>query len=459
MSKAKRKAEVQPVPIPEHLRDKVNPVKTRILFLSPSVLSGEERECRKDDFESLTNSNIGVGGFGKVYKVRHKVSRNVFAIKVINKKKILEHDLVEQIKLEVKIMYKLDHDHILRLYNHYEDDDNFYLILQYCAKGQIYSLLKREGRFSEKVAAQYLRECIAAVQYLNSLDPPIIHRDIKPENILLDSSGQVKLADFGWSNYFDEDARLTYCGTPEYLAPEMIKQSGHDKTLDVWNLGVLLFELLTGSPPFEGKSQAELFKNILELNVKWPKSFSAIAKDLIQKLLKIEPSQRLPVEQILEHPWFQSIPPLRPVNFASPPDKASSRILEQALEKKDYQIVSKPSVMNQAEQEAETSRQSALDRKLKKAKLSSQQQSASLDLAKQESARVQELVAKNQELKREVQSLNFELQKKNSEWEQQLKRVQELEAHLAEIQKYSSGKGSPEAQVKQLQEEVQKLRS
>jgi len=99
------------------------------------VTRGEERECRKDDFESLANSNIGVGGFGKVYKVRHKVSKNVFAIKVINKKKILEHDLVEQIKLEVKIMYKLDHDHILRLYNHYEDDDNFYLILQFCGKG------------------------------------------------------------------------------------------------------------------------------------------------------------------------------------------------------------------------------------------------------------------------------------------------------------------------------------
>lgn len=94
---------------------------------------------------------------------------------------------------------------------------------------------------------------------MHSLDPPIIHRDIKPENILLDQNGVVKLADFGWSNYFDDEAaqgkqRLTYCGTPEYLAPEMIKQSGHDKTLDVWNLGVLLFELLTGSPPFEGSS-------------------------------------------------------------------------------------------------------------------------------------------------------------------------------------------------------------
>lgn len=129
MSKPKKKVVIVPIEIPLELQDKVNNVKNRILFLSPSVVRGEERECRKDDFESLANTNIGVGGFGKVYKVRHKVSKNVFAIKVINKKKILEHDLVEQIKLEVKIMYKLNHDHILKLYNHYEDDDNFYLIL------------------------------------------------------------------------------------------------------------------------------------------------------------------------------------------------------------------------------------------------------------------------------------------------------------------------------------------
>ena len=114
---------------------------------------------------------------------------------------------------------------------------------------------------------------------------------------MLDSNGVVKLADFGWSNYFDDDnRRLTYCGTPEYLAPEMIKQSGHDKSLDVWNLGVLLFELLTGSPPFEGASQNELFSNILALKIKWPSRFSGVAKDLISKLLKINPQQRIPVD-------------------------------------------------------------------------------------------------------------------------------------------------------------------
>ena len=114
------------------MKNSINNVKSRILFLAPSVMSGEERECRKEDFESLANSNIGVGGFGKVYKVRHKQSKNVYAIKVINKAKIIENDLVDQIRLEVKIMYLLNQEHIVKLYNHYEDDDNFYLILQYC---------------------------------------------------------------------------------------------------------------------------------------------------------------------------------------------------------------------------------------------------------------------------------------------------------------------------------------
>jgi len=147
------KKQVVPIEVPPELKSRVNNVKSRILFLSPSVLSGQERECCRDDFESLANSNIGVGGFGKVYKVRHKISQNIYAIKVISKTKIVEHDLVEQIKLEVQIMYKLNHPYVVKLYNHYEDDDSFYLILEYAPKGQIYTLLKKEGKFSERVCA------------------------------------------------------------------------------------------------------------------------------------------------------------------------------------------------------------------------------------------------------------------------------------------------------------------
>jgi len=339
---------MEPAEIPSEIENSINKLKNRILFLPQSVLNGEERECRKEDFESLMNSNIGVGGFGKVYKVRHKKSKNIYAIKVINKAKIMANDLVEQIKLEVRIMYELDHEHIVKLYNHYEDEDNFYLILQYCAKGQLYTLLKKETRLNEKQTAQFMREIISAVEYLHSLDPPIIHRDIKPENILLDGNDSVKLCDFGWSNFFNEKTtRQTYCGTPEYLAPEMIKQKGHTKSLDIWNLGILFFELLTGRPPFEGKNQQELFQNVLNFKIRWPKGFSGVAKDLVSKLLKSDPEQRISLSEIVEHPWFQAHQPTKPVI----PKSIVPQKLDPSgeIDKGKYAVISKPSFKNKAD--------------------------------------------------------------------------------------------------------------
>ena len=248
------------------------------------------------------------------------------------------------------------------------------------------------------------------MQYLHSLDPPIIHRDIKPENILLDSNSVVKLADFGWSNYFDDDnRRLTYCGTPEYLAPEMIKQSGHDKTLDVWNLGVLLFELLTGSPPFEGSSQNELFTNILALKIKWPKGFSGVAKDLISKLLKIEPAQRIPIDKICEHPWFQSIPELRPVQFMTL-DSDKNKLMEEEMNKTDYQVVSKPSVANKAEANEENMRQSVIDKKLNKVKsVAKKTTDADQEVLQQEVAMLKDCKEKLSKARKENQDLKYEL--------------------------------------------------
>lgn len=197
-----------------------------------------------------------------------------------------------------------------------------------------------------------MREIISAVEYLHSLDPPIIHRDIKPENILLDSNDSVKLCDFGWSNFFnDKQTRMTYCGTPEYLAPEMIKQKGHTKSLDIWNLGILFFELLTGRPPFEGKNQQELFQNVLNFKIRWPKGFSGVAKDLVTKLLKTDPDQRITLDEILEHPWFQAHQPTKPVVTKSiVPQKLDP---SGEIEKGKYAIISKPSLKNKVESTVE----------------------------------------------------------------------------------------------------------
>jgi serine/threonine protein kinase len=149
----------------------------------------------------------------------------------------------------------------------------------------------------------------------------------------------------------------------------MIKQSGHDKTLDIWNLGVLMFELLTGSPPFEGANQNALFENILKFKIKWPKGFSGIARDLVTKLLKINPAERIPLDEVINHPWFKSLAPLKPVD-AIPTTIAPKQIdLSTNVKKEDYQVVSKPSIQNKNE----TKNQSEImSKKAKEVTLSSQ---------------------------------------------------------------------------------------
>lgn len=290
----------------------INKVKNRILMFSPTVKEGLERECTKDDFFSEGDKPIGKGGFGQVWKVRHKATDKIFVIKVMSKQNIIEQKMVEQINREVEIMYKLNHSHIVKLYNHFEDEDNLYLVMHYASKGQLYSLLKKQNRFDQRTTAQYMRELISAIAYLHSFNPPIIHRDIKPENILLDENGRLKLADFGWSNY-ENKKRTTYCGTPEYLAPEMIKKEGHDNTVDIWDLGVLMFELLTGHPPFSGSNQSELFLNIKKHKIQWPDDFPPLAKNLISKILKQNPKERVTLDEILSHAWFEKNPPIKPV--------------------------------------------------------------------------------------------------------------------------------------------------
>ena len=293
----------------------INRVKNRILFLSPSVREGLEKECSKDDFLSDGDRAIGKGGFGQVWKVHHKSTGKIYVIKVMNKQNIIDQKMTDQINREIEIMYKLNHPHIIKLFNHFEDDDNLYLIMHYASKGQLYSLLKKQGRIDQRTTAQYMREILSAVKYLHSFDPPIIHRDIKPENILLDENGRVKLADFGWSNYVssNNELRKTYCGTPEYLAPEMVKKEGHDTSVDIWDLGVLMFELLAGKPPFRGMNQGELFSNIKKHKINWVDDFPPLAKNLISKILKQNPKERLTIDQILNHNWFDVNPPLRPV--------------------------------------------------------------------------------------------------------------------------------------------------
>ena len=291
---------------------KLNKIKKRCLILSPTVNAGLEPESKITDFEK--EREIGKGGFGLVWKVIHKKTQKVYCIKVIEKKGIIEQKLVPQMNREIEIMYILNNPHCLRLKNHFEDDNNFYLVMPLASKGQLYRVLKKFRKFDERTAAQILRETISALQYLHSFKPPIIHRDIKPENLLLNEGGRVLLADYGWSNFNVEgDVRKTFCGTPEYIAPEMLMKKGHDTRVDIWSIGILMLELLSGYSPFVAKSNQELYQNIRKLKIQWPKDMPPLAKNLISKILKLNPLDRPSFDEILNHQWFKNTKMIKPL--------------------------------------------------------------------------------------------------------------------------------------------------
>ena len=290
---------------------KLNKVKKRCLILSPTVNAGLEPESKITDFEK--DKEIGKGGFGLVWKVTHKKTQKVYCIKVIEKAGIMQQKLEAQMNREIEIMYILNHPHCLRLKNHFEDDQNFYLVMPLAHKGQLYRVLRKFRKFDERTAAQILRETISALQYLHSFKPPIIHRDIKPENLLLNNGGRVLLADFGWSNFSDGDVRKTFCGTPEYIAPEMLLKKGHDTRVDIWSVGVLMFELLAGYSPFVAKNNQDLYQNIRRLKIQWPKDMPPLAKNLIGKILKLNPLDRPSLQEILDHQWFKQTKMIKPL--------------------------------------------------------------------------------------------------------------------------------------------------
>ena len=290
----------------------LNKVKERLLNVSPTVKMGLEHESDKSDFFRCGDYCIGKGGFGEVWKVNHKKTNELYVIKVLDKERLKLQNLIAQLNLEIEIMYKVHHPHIMQLINHFEDDDNFFMIMPYASRGQLYTLLKKNTKLDQKMTSQFLRETISAVKYLHEHN--IIHRDIKPENILLDQNYRVKLSDFGWSNFCaPNEKRKTFCGTREYISPEMVKKLPHDHRVDIWSIGVLLFECLAGYPPFSGQTDAELFRHVTQLKIKWPIDFPPLAKNLVMKILKVNPEERPSLDEILKHSWFNHTPILRPI--------------------------------------------------------------------------------------------------------------------------------------------------
>ena len=283
----------------------LNPVVNRFLPIPESVLKGLEPEPKITDFTLI--KELGVGSFGRVILVRHNKTQAQYAIKAIDKRNTTNIQEKPYFRREIEIMYRIHHPNVVKLFGHFEDNTYCYFIMEYIQGGNIYSYVPKNGirKISTQQVASIIKDVISATYFLHNMIPPIIHRDIKPENVLLGSGMQAKLTDFGWSNYMQgEYKRTTVCGTPIYLAPEMISNSGHDEKVDIWCIGVLLFELMTGVQPWKGTDVNTVKMNISRLNINWPKNMDKKARDLISKILKYYPYERISLENMLMHPFF-----------------------------------------------------------------------------------------------------------------------------------------------------------
>ncbi|THD21442.1 Serine/threonine-protein kinase [Fasciola hepatica] len=260
-----------------------------------------QRQCTVADFD--IGRQLGRGKFGTVFLAKTKKTNFVCAIKVIFKKQIIKNKLEHQIRREVEIMCHLQHPHILQLYSYFHDSKRIYLVLEFAYFGQMYSELRRLTRFGEHRAATYVYQLCDALIYCHKMK--VIHRDIKPENLLLGLQQELKLSDFGWSVHAPSLRRRTICGTMDYLAPEMLNGVSHDERVDHWTVGVLCYEMLCGRPPFERDDPQDTYACIRAVKYTFPPVISAMAQDLITKILQRYPTDRLSLPGIINHPWIQ----------------------------------------------------------------------------------------------------------------------------------------------------------
>lgn len=273
--------------------------------------SGHEKNLTFEERFRLGNT-LGKGNFSVVREAEDLVTGETVAIKCIRKKHLSREDR-EGLEAEVRILSGMDHPNIIKLYGMHEDGSNYYVVTELVRGGELFDRIVAKEFYQERDAAQVVKTIAEALKYCN--EHGVVHRDLKPENILMEDDEddhQLKLADFGFAKELDtssEEAMLkTTCGTPGYVAPEIISGRPYGKEVDMWSLGVITYILLCGYPPFYDENQSRLFRLIKKAKYKFDPEFwsdvSDSAKDLIRGLLVVDPSVRFTVDDVLNHPWI-----------------------------------------------------------------------------------------------------------------------------------------------------------
>ena len=270
------------------------------------------REGLIEDFYIIEQDTIlGEGASAIVRKGIKKDSGETYAIKIIDKSQMGENEL-ESLYNELKIMSIIDHPNIVRVYEYYECHGVVFIVMELMNGGELFDKIVEYEHYTEKQASETFRPIVDAVRYCHTLG--IVHRDLKPENLLYSSNEEnamIKVSDFGFAKFLIPKAQeqlFTACGTPSYVAPEIIESKGYDSKVDCWSLGVILYVMLCGFPPFYADDNNTLFNMIKKADFEFHSPYwdnvSENAKDLIKKLLIVEPEKRLSTEEILKHPWL-----------------------------------------------------------------------------------------------------------------------------------------------------------
>ncbi|KAF8624490.1 hypothetical protein AX17_007119 [Amanita inopinata Kibby_2008] len=281
------------------------------LMLAQQRVTRQKGTYRLTDF--IIHRTLGTGSFGRVHLVQSKHNLRFYAIKVLSKERVVKMKQVEHTNNERHLLSAVQHPFIINLWGTFQDASNLYMVMDFIHGGELFTLLRRSNRFPDPVAKFYAAEVALALHYLHGLD--IVYRDLKPENILLNHDGHIKVTDFGFAKEC-VNTTWTLCGTPDYLAPEVISQQRYNKSVDWYALGVLIYEMLSGFPPFHQPdgNHAALYEKILRgpSFMRWPTAFSDSATDLIMKLMESDPSKRYGnlkngSMDVFHHEWFKEV--------------------------------------------------------------------------------------------------------------------------------------------------------